>query len=135
MKSCDVFSLHMPSTEETRNMFSAEQFALMKPGAFLVNCARGETVDEEALYDALISNKLAGAAVDVMADEPMKKENRLFSLPNFIVTPHMAALTRESAARTSALTAEGTLAVLRGEHWPNVANPKVYEHPRWKKSD
>jgi D-3-phosphoglycerate dehydrogenase len=132
LESCDIVSLHMPSTEETKNMFSVEQFASMNPGAFLINCARGEIVDEEALYDALISKKLAGAAVDVMTDEPMNKGNRLFSLPNFIATPHMAALTRESAARTSVLTAEGTLAVLRGERWPNVANPMAYKHSRWK---
>ncbi|MDR2111990.1 MAG: hydroxyacid dehydrogenase [Candidatus Accumulibacter sp.] len=132
LASCDIVSLHMPATAETRKMFGASQFAAMKPGAFLINCARGEIVDEDALFDALSSKRLAGAAVDVMADEPMKKENRLFSLPNFIATPHMAALTRESAARTSTLTAEGTLAVLRGEHWPHVANPAVYRHPRWQ---
>ena len=131
LKTCDVFSLHMPATEETRNMFGAPQFAVMKPGAFLVNCARGEIVDEAALFDALSSGRLAGAAVDVMADEPMQKGNTLFSLPNFIATPHMAALSKESASRTSKLTAEGTLAVLRGERWPHVANPQVYQHPRW----
>lgn len=113
-------------------MFGAPQFAAMKPGAFFVNCARGEIVDEAALFEALSSGHLAGAAVDVMADEPMKKDNRLFSLPNFIATPHMAALTKESASRTSRLTAEGTLAVLRGERWPHVANPEVYQHSRWK---
>ncbi|MDR0441680.1 MAG: hydroxyacid dehydrogenase [Candidatus Accumulibacter sp.] len=132
LESCDIVSLHLPAKPETRKMFGAGEFAAMKSSAFLVNCARGEIVDEDALFDALSSNRLAGAAVDVMTDEPMKKENRLFSLPNFIATPHMAALTRESAARTSTLTAEGTLAVLRGEHWPHVANPAVYRHPRWE---
>jgi D-3-phosphoglycerate dehydrogenase len=133
LATCDILSLHMPATNETRNMFGAAQFAAMKPGAFLVNCARGEIVDEEALHAALGSGHLAGAAVDVMADEPMQPDNPLFSLPNFIATPHMAALTRESASRTSRLTAEGTLAVLRGERWPHVANPAAYEHARWKK--
>ncbi|MFT3963352.1 hydroxyacid dehydrogenase [Propionivibrio sp.] len=133
LATCDILSLHMPATNETRNMFGAAQFAAMKPGAFLVNCARGEIVDEEALHAALSSGHLAGAAVDVMADEPMQPDNPLFSLPNFIATPHMAALTRESASRTSRLTAEGTLAVLRGERWPHVANPAAYEHARWKK--
>jgi len=132
LKKCDIFSLHMPATRETANMFGAPQFAAMKPGAFLINCARGEIVDEVALFDALSSGRLAGAAVDVMVDEPMKRENKLFSLPNFIATPHMAALTRESASRTSKLTAEGTLAVLRRERWPHVANPEVYRHSRWR---
>ena len=133
LATCDILSLHMPATNETKNMFGAAQFAAMKPGAFLINCARGEIVDEEALYAALSSGHLGGAAVDVMADEPMKPDNKLFSLPNFVATPHMAALTRESASRTSQLTAEGTLAVLRGERWPHVANPAAYQHPRWQK--
>ena len=133
LATCDVLSLHMPATNETKNMFGAPQFAAMKPGAFLVNCARGEIIDEDALYAALSSGHLASVAVDVMADEPMKPDNKLFSLPNFVATPHMAALTKESASRTSKLTAEGTLAVLRGERWPHVANPAAYEHPRWQK--
>ena len=130
--SCDLFSLHMPATPETKHLFGAKQFFAMKKGAFLINCARGEIVDEAALFDSLRSGYLAGAAVDVMADEPMNKDNKLFTLPNFIATPHMAALTKESAARTSVLTAEGTLAVLRGERWPHVANPSVYDHQRWR---
>ncbi|SDH04581.1 hydroxyacid dehydrogenase [Propionivibrio dicarboxylicus] len=131
--ACDILSLHMPATPETEKMFGERQFAAMKAGAFLVNCARGEIIDEAALYTALSTGHLAGAAVDVMEDEPMKPDSKLFSLPNFIATPHMAALTKESASRTSKLTAEGTLAVLRGERWPHVANPAVYAHPRWQK--
>ncbi|WP_101910706.1 hydroxyacid dehydrogenase [Marasmitruncus massiliensis] len=131
--ACDVVSLHVPLTPQTRGMFGKEQLSSMKTGAFLINCARGEVVDEQALYDSLISGKLAGAAADVMQAEPMDPASLLFTCKNFIATPHMAALTRESAARTSRLTAEGTLAVLRGEHWEHVANPQVYNHPRWLK--
>lgn len=130
---CDVISLHMPSLPETKNMFSKKQFEAMKSGMFIVNCARGDIIDEDALYDGLVSGKVAGAAVDVLKSEPMDKNSKLFTLSNFIATPHMAALTKESAARTSLLTVEGTLAILRGEKWDFIANKEVYKHPRWMK--
>ncbi|AOT72078.1 hydroxyacid dehydrogenase [Geosporobacter ferrireducens] len=130
---CDVISLHMPSTPETKKMFGNKEFHAMKEGIFIVNCARGDIVDEDALYEALANGKVAGAAVDVMEAEPMDPNNKLFTLKNFIATPHMAALTKESASRTSQLTVEGTLAVIRGEKWPHVANKEVYDHPRWNK--
>ena len=130
---CDILSLHMPSLPSTRKMFNAERFAQMKKGVFFVNCARGDIVDEEALYAALVNGQVAGAAVDVLCSEPMDPNSKLFTLPNFIATPHMAALTKESADRTSRLTVEGTLAVLRGEKWDKVANKEVYKHPRWQK--
>ncbi|CUH97263.1 hypothetical protein P22_3390 [Propionispora sp. 2/2-37] len=132
LRVCDIISLHMPSLPSTQGMFNAERFAQMKDGIFIVNCARGDIVDEEALYEALKSGKVAGAAADVLCSEPMDISSKLFSLPNFIATPHMAALTRESADRTSRLTVEGTLAVLRGEKWDKVANKEVYQHERWQ---
>jgi D-3-phosphoglycerate dehydrogenase len=132
LERSDFISLHVPATADTKKMLGTDQFKKMKAGAFLVNCARGDVVDEDALYEALKNGHLAGAAVDVMGDEPMLPGNKLFALPNFIATPHMAALTQEGAARTSVMAAEGTLAVLRGERWPHVVNPEVYQHERWK---
>lgn len=128
---CDVISLHVPATPETKNLLDEAAFSAMKDGIFVVNCARGDVVDEQALYNALKSGKVAGAASDVLQSEPMDPESPLFTLQNFIATPHMAALTKESASRTSKMTVEGTLAVIRGEQWPHVANPDVYQHPRW----
>lgn len=132
LSACDVISLHMPSLPETQGMFNAERFAQMKDGIFIVNCARGDIIVEEAFYEALKSGKVAGAAVDVLCSEPMDINSKLFTLPNFIATPHMAALTKESADRTARLTVEGTLAVLRGEKWDKVVNPEVYQHKRWQ---
>ncbi len=132
LSACSVVSLHMPSTPETRGMFGKKQFDAMQDGCFFVNCARGDIVNEDALYEALNNGKVAGAAVDVLESEPMDPASQLFTCKNFIATPHMAALTRESSARTSSLTAQGTLAVLRGEKWDKVANPEVYHHTRWK---
>lgn len=131
LSACDLLSLHMPSLPSTRGMFSTKQFEQMKDGIFIVNCARGDIIDEDALYEALKNGKVAGAAVDVLKSEPMDISNKLFSLSNFIATPHMAALTKESADRTSRLTVEGTLAVLRGEVWDKVANKEVYKHKIW----
>jgi len=132
LPDCDVISLHMPLTPETRGMLGREQFGKMKKGLLLINCARGDVIDEDALFDALSSGHLAGAAVDVMKQEPMNRDNKLFTLNNFIATPHMAALTQEGASRTSLLTAEGVLAVLGKQDWPYVYNPEALKHPRWK---
>jgi glycerate dehydrogenase len=88
----DVITLHAPLTPETRNMIGAAEFGRMKPGAILINTARGGLVDEAALADALRSGKLAGAGFDVLTDEPPRQGNVLLdpSIPNLIVTPHVA---------------------------------------------
>lgn len=130
---CDVVSLHMPSLPETRGMLNKERFAIMKEGAYIVNCARGDVIDETALYDALVSGRVAGAALDVMVKEPFDLENPLVSLPNVVLTPHVAAVTKEAANRTYKMVVTSTLALLDGERVDNVANPDVFNHPRWKK--
>lgn len=129
---CDVVSLHMPSLPETRGMMGAAQFTAIKPGAFLVNCARGDVVDEAALYEALQDGRVAGAALDVMVKEPFDLENPLVALPNVVLTPHVAAVTKEAANRTYKLAVTSTLTLLDGGRVDNVANPQVFEHPRWR---
>ncbi|MFA6507315.1 MAG: hydroxyacid dehydrogenase [Treponemataceae bacterium] len=133
MKAADFVTLHMPSLPETKNMMNDALFAAMKPSAFLINCARGDIVDEAALFKALSGGKITGAAVDVLVDEPMKADHPLMALKNFIVSPHMAALTQESTAAVVKMAVEGTLAVIDGKKWPHVCNPEVYEHAKWKK--
>ncbi len=128
----DYVSLHMPSLPQTKGLMGKAQFEAMKPTAFFLNCARGDIVNEEAFVDALRNGVIAGAGVDVLAEEPMKAEHPLMQLPNCIVTPHMAAQTQESTRNVVLMAVEGTLAVLRGEKWPHVCNPEVYQHPRWK---
>jgi D-3-phosphoglycerate dehydrogenase / 2-oxoglutarate reductase len=132
LRDSDIVALHMPSTAETRHLIRRETLALMKPTAYVINCARGEIIDEDALFDALSTGKLAGAGLDVLLEEPMKAGHKLFALPNVVVTPHLAAQTREATARGVVMAAEGTLAVLAGERWPHVVNPAAYNHPRWK---
>ncbi len=127
----DFVTLHMPSFLETKNLMNEALIALMKPTAFLVNCARGDIVDEAALLKALADKRISGAGVDVLSAEPMKAENPIMKLANLIVTPHMAAQTQESTAAVVRMAVEGTLAVLDGVKWPNVCNPQAYDHPRW----
>lgn len=131
-KSADVISVHVPLTDKTRNMIGERELHLMQPDAILINCARGGIIDEDALYRALKENRIHGAGTDVMVKEPFDPANPLMSLDNFVVTPHSAAQTRESATALAVGCVEGVLAVIRGEKWPKVCNPKAYDHPRWK---
>lgn len=102
----DVLSLHVPLTDTTRGLFDAATLAAMKPGAILINTARGGILDEAALARALQSGTLGGAALDVFAVEPLTAEAaRVFAdAPNIILTPHIAGVTREGNERVSALT-------------------------------
>lgn len=110
----DVVSLHVPLTETTRRMIGAEALAQMKPGAVLINTARGGVVDEAALAAALRDGRLGGAALDVFETEPLTAEaGRIFAgVPNLILTPHIAGVTAESNVRVSAVTADKVLAHL-----------------------
>lgn len=98
LEKADYVTLHLPHNDETHHLFSSQKFEKMKDSAFLVNCARGGIVDEEALYDALSDKKIAGAAMDVFETEP-PKDSKLVSLENFFCTPHIGASTKEAQAR------------------------------------
>jgi D-3-phosphoglycerate dehydrogenase len=113
-RRADFISIHAPLVEATRNLVDARVLSLAKPGARLVNAARGGIVDEAALYRALVDGPLAGAAADVFLKEPVG-ENPLLTLPNFVATPHIAASTVEAQASVAFDVAEEVLAVLRGE--------------------
>jgi len=109
----DVITLHTPLTDSTRNLLSAERIARMKSGALLVNCARGGLIDEEALLAALDSGHLAGAALDVFAEEP-PKDFALMRHPKVVASPHIGAQTEEAQERISTQTARMLLAALGG---------------------
>lgn len=103
--ACDIVTVHLPLDDSTRNILSAERLALMKPGAILINAARGNLVDEDALKTMLMEGRLAGAAFDVFASEP-PQDMELISLPNFLVTPHIGGSAEE------AILAMGRAAIL-----------------------
>lgn len=132
LAAADFVSLHMPSMPSTRGMIAAEQFKAMKPTAFFLNAARGDVVNEPALIAALKNGEIAGAGLDVLVEEPFPADHPFMTMPNVVLTPRMAAQSQETVSKLVTMAAEGTLAVLRGEKWPYVANPEVYDHPRWK---
>ena len=101
LAQADYISLHLPKTKESAGMIGAEQFAKMKNGVRIVNCARGGIIDENALYEALTSGKVAGAALDVFAEEP-PTDWKLLKLDNVIGSPHIGAATKEAQARVGA---------------------------------
>jgi len=97
----DYITLHLPKTKESANMIAAEQFAKMKNGVRIINCARGGIVNEEALYEALTSGKVSGAALDVFSEEP-PTDWKLVKLDNVIASPHIGAATKEAQGRVGA---------------------------------
>ena len=122
----DIVSLHLPLVEGTARLVDAAFLDAMRAGAMLVNTARGELVDEAALLTAIRSGRLAGAALDVLDREPPDPANPLLSEPRVIVTPHVAALTEQTAAEMARLTAKNAVDGLDGRLDPAlVANPEV----------
>lgn len=105
LKRADFITLHTPLTDKTRNIIDAAAIAKMKNGAYVINCARGGLVDEQAVRDALDAGKLSGAAFDVFVEEPAK-ENVLFGAPNFVSTPHLGASTSEAQENVALQVAE-----------------------------
>jgi D-3-phosphoglycerate dehydrogenase len=123
-QEADIVTLHCALTPETRNLVNAERIAQMRNGACVINTARGDLVDEEALYEALRAGRLAGAAADVFREDP-PTHSPLLTLDSFIATPHIGATTRESVQRMSMMAARNVVAVLRGEPCEYVVNAAV----------
>ena len=116
LAEADIVTLHVALTDETRHLLNAQRLKLMKPTAFLVNTARGELVDEQALVSAIREKRIAGAAIDVFAEEPLPKESPLRGLDRVLLTPHLAASTAEAQKRVAVEICTAVReAVLRGD--------------------
>ncbi|MFP6891369.1 MAG: hydroxyacid dehydrogenase [Nitrospinota bacterium] len=127
-RESDVISLHCSLTHETRHLFGADRFQMMKSQAVIVNCSRGPVIDEKALVGALRENVIAAAGIDVFEGEPPEKDHPLFSLPNAVVTPHLAGSTHLAHERVFRMVSDSIIRVLKGER-PNpvmLRNPEVY---------
>jgi D-3-phosphoglycerate dehydrogenase len=111
LPKADFITIHVPLTPKTKHMISTKEFDLMKKGVRIIDCSRGGVIDQDALYQALLSGKVAGAALDVFEDEP-PKDRRLFALPNVIATPHMGAQTHEAQHRASIQIANNVIDAL-----------------------
>lgn len=131
LKTADIITIHVPLTDDTRNMIAKEQLASMKKTALIINCSRGGIINEADLVQALKDGVIAGAGTDVYCNEPPKADDPLLNCPNLIVSPHSAAQTREAVIKMAQMCVKGCLAVCRGEKWPYVADKAVYDHPRW----
>lgn len=127
LPQCDVLSLHVPLTARTRGMIGAAQLQMLRPGAIIVNTARGEVVDESALIDALESRRLYAAGLDTMAVEPLPADSALLRLPNVVLTPHVGGSTPDALAAMASGAADNVLRHLRGERIDpaSCVNPQV----------
>lgn len=121
LRESDVVTFHVPSTPETRHMLDAERIELLKPDAIVLNCARGDVVDQDALADALRRGRIRGAGVDVFPHEPCTS-SPLFGLPNVVLTPHTGGSSAEALAAVGEMISRSTIAALAGQAVPNAVN-------------
>lgn len=127
LREADYVTVQLHLTEETRGMFSTEQFRTMKKTASIINLSRGPVIDQAAIYEALKSGEIASAALDVFEKEPPEADEPLFELPNVILTPHMGGDTYESKQRISTKAAENVILAMDGAATYNWANRREME--------
>jgi D-3-phosphoglycerate dehydrogenase len=119
----DVLSLHLPYSKETHHLVDMQMLSRMKSTAVIVNTARGNIIDEQALYEVLAAGKIAGAALDVFAREPLPLDSPLLKLDNIILTPHISSQTVESLGRIYAMAIEIAADFFKGNDSPHILNP------------
>jgi len=127
LPSIDLLTIHCPLTTETKGMVGKRELTLMKKSAYVINTARGGIVDEKALYEALLSGQIAGAALDVWELEPPDPADPLLNHPNVLATPHYAGTTEESLYRCGMTVVEEVLTTLQGKRPKYPVNPEVWD--------
>ena len=125
LRDSDFVSVHVPLSDETRGIVGEAELAEMKPHAFLVNTSRGPTVDSKALYAVLSSGAIAGAALDVTDPEPLPADDPLMTLPNVVITPHIAPASGTTINRMGLMAARNIIAALTGQPMPSCLNPEA----------
>ena len=120
LNQCDVISMHCPLTDDTRALLGAEEFAQVKPGAFIINTARGGLIDEDALLTALETGNVRGAGLDCFVSEPPSPTSKLLAHPRVVATPHIAWATEEAANNMGVITAQNIITCLNGERPPST---------------
>jgi glyoxylate reductase len=126
LQASDFVSLHTPLTETTYHLIGSKQLNLMKPTAFLINTARGGILDQEALYQTLVNQEIAGAALDVTDPEPLPSNHKLLTLNNVIITPHIGSASQNTRSQMAIIAAQNLLAGLQGKPLTHCVNPEVY---------
>ena len=132
MRQSDFVSLHCPLNEKTRGLIGSRELSWMKPGAFILNTARGGIVDEDALYLALKERRIAGAAIDCFLQEPITKPHRFGELENVLLAPHSIAWTEELFRDIGRTACQGILDLSLGREPHGVLNPEVFEKPEFQ---
>jgi D-3-phosphoglycerate dehydrogenase len=128
----DFVTLHSPLIPQTQGLMGKDEFAQMRPDAFLINAARGGLIDEDALYTALTSGQIAGAGLDVLVDLDPPLDHRISQLENVIVTPHTAFFSQEAVLELEKRAAGEVVSVFQGKMPDNLVNPAVLDHSRTK---
>ncbi len=132
MRESDFVTINCPLTPETRHLIGAREMALMKPTAYFINTARGGIVDQKALTEALQNNRIQGAGLDVLEEEPIRDDDPLLELDNVILTPHAVSWTDECFRDVGMLDCKGMIKVMRGEVPDHVVNKGVLDKPGLK---
>lgn len=132
LRRCDFVSIHCPLTDQTRGLLGERELGLMRPDAYLINTARGGIVDEEALFEALREGRIAGAAIDCFAEEPVSAPHPLGQLDNVLLAPHCIAWTDELFRDIGRTASRGILALRCGERPAGVVNPEVLARPGFR---
>ncbi|MDP7034764.1 MAG: D-glycerate dehydrogenase [Planctomycetota bacterium] len=132
LEASDFISIHVLLNEETRHLFSTEEFSKMKSSAIIINTSRGPVIDEAALVTALKEGQIGGAGLDVYENEPAMAEG-LTELDNVVLAPHIASATRDTRGKMASMAAENAVAHLEKRPAPNCVNPEVYETEAYQK--
>ncbi|HVM95989.1 MAG TPA: NAD(P)-dependent oxidoreductase, partial [Candidatus Acidoferrales bacterium] len=130
VERCDILTVHCPDLPETQNLIGAPQIRALKRGALVLNLARAAIIDEDALYEALKDGHVAGAALDVVRDEPIQPHNRFVNLPNVLLSPHLGGATRDVVRHQTDMVVDGIEAILSGTRPKHIVNPAVLDKPR-----
>lgn len=133
MVRADFVTVHCPFNEQTENLIAAPELGLMKPTAFILNTARGGIINEDALFEALSADQIAGAALDCFADVPVTEPHRFAQLENVILASHNIAWTRELFRDIGAMASQNLIDLANGKHPKSVVNPEVFDRPSFHK--
>ena len=128
IRDCDILTLHCPDTPENRGLISAQRIQSMRPGSYFLNLARAAVVDDDALYEALSNGHLAGGALDVFAEEPVRADNRFVQLANVLVAPHLGGATRDVVLHQTKMIVDDIIAWVEGRRPRNIVNPETLHY-------
>ncbi len=125
LRKSDIVTLHIPLTSDTRHLIGKAELAMMKQGSILINTSRGQVIDEDALYQALMIKHLAAAGLDVFTEEPISLDSPLLQLENVVLAPHIGSASTYTRSTMAKMCAENLRAALAGAKPPNIVNPEV----------